>query len=89
MNLGGARQIVGPELYERAAAHICKQQTERSSADSQQDAFRQALTDQAAAFGAQCGANGELAFPGNGTGQKQAGDVDTRDQQNQANGGQK
>ncbi len=80
----GTRQAVGRRRQNQAGPPTGEQHTDRCGAQRQQDAFRQQLAHDPSAFGAQRGANGELALARRGARQQQIGDISAGDDQDES-----
>ena len=82
-----ARQVGGVHAEQRADADDAEDAAERSRPTRESiDAFRQQLPDDAAATGADSGADGDLAAASDSAGQQQVGHVGAGDQQDEADG---
>src|ERR1700743_1716721 len=85
MDFFGAWKIAGPERDERASCDGGDGEAEKAATDSEDQAFSEALADEAAPAGAEPDAHGESALARDGAGEEQAGDVDAGDEKDEAN----
>ena len=88
VDLACARKHGGQSPNQGAFTPSSQSQTQRTPGGCEQNALSQQLADDAAPACSQGDTNSEFPRPRGRTGQKQVGDVDTGNQQNEANGRQ-
>jgi hypothetical protein len=89
MNFFGTRETAGPERDERADAGGGNGESESTATNAEDGAFCKALADEPSAACAESDAHGQFAFSGNGAREEQTRDIDARNEENQADRGEK
>ena len=83
-NFRGARQLRRQDAKRDARGPSREEQAQRAASDRQQNAFGEQLANQAAAAGAQGGANRKFSRASRGARQQEIRDIDARDQQHES-----
>ncbi len=85
-DLLGAGQAIRQGGHKNAQPPFCKEETDATAGDAEENALREQLADYPGGTGSECGANGKFACAAGRARKKQIGDVGASDQEHKTDG---